>query len=476
MEKSPEEPPQTLASTTVLVSEAHEHDVQLAYQWPKKKKFIVASVYCLAMSNSTLASSLPGGTSVYLRSYFSITDPLLAALPTSMYLVGYVVGPLFFAPLSERFGRKPMILLSHILFTCATLGCALSPSFQILVFFRAIAGVGGATPISLIGGVYSDLYADQRVRGRATAAYSVITTIPITMGPTMFGYVSLAGWRWSFYLSTIIAGCTLLLLVLVPETYAPILLVRKAPHSAAKSPGETNIFHILFVSVSRPIKMLFTEPIVIFSTMYVSLIFAVLFLFFQAYPFIFRGVYSMSPPTAGLALIPIGVGCIFGMAIFLWWDNKLHEAKRRGEPWSYKEEYQRLPLACGAGPALAASIFWLAWTCRADIHWIVPMLAGLPFGAAYIVIFIAFFNYLTDAYKTYSASAMAAASCGRSLTGALLVLAADSMYQHLGPSWATTVPALASLAMVPIPFVFIRYGDSIRGRSRICQELNKAGM
>ncbi|KAL1616866.1 hypothetical protein SLS56_011234 [Neofusicoccum ribis] len=331
------------------------------------------------MSNSTLASSLPGGTSVYLRSYFSITDPLLAALPTSMYLVGYVVGPLFFAPLSERFGRKPMILLSHILFTCATLGCALSPSFQVLVFFRAIAGVGGATPISLIGGVYSDLYTDQRVRGRATAAYSVITTIPITMGPTMFGYVSLVGWRWSFYLSTIIAGCTLLLLVLVPETYAPIILARKAPHSAAKSPEEAYIFHILLVSVSRPIKMLFTEPIVIFSTM-------------------------------------------------------------------------------------------------ADIHWIVPMLAGLPFGAAYIVIFIAFFNYLTDAYKTHSASAMAAASCGRSLTGALLVLAADSMYQHLGPSWATTIPALASLAMVPIPFVFIRYGDSIRGRSRICQELNKAGM
>lgn len=294
------------------------------------------------------------------------------------------------------------------------------------------------------------------------------------MGPTVFGYVSLAGWRWSFYLCTIIAGGTMILLVLVPETYAPVILARASPKSAAGPRGEASLFQIILVSFSRPIKMLFTEPIVIFSTMYISLIFAILFLFFQAYPFIFRGVYGMSPSTAGLALIPIGVGCIFAMPIFLWWDNKLYGAKRRGEPWAHKEEYQRLPLACGAGPVLAASMFWLAWTCRADIHWIVPMLAGLPFGAAYLLIFIAFFNYLTDAYKIYSASALAGASCGRSLTCALLVLAADSMYQHLGPSWATTIPAFASLVMVPIPFVFIRYGESILSRSQICQELNKA--
>lgn len=148
---------------------------QLTILDKKTRKLFVALVYCLAMSNSTLSSSLPGGTSVHLRSYFSITNPLLATLPTSIYLVGYVVGPLLFAPLSERFGRKPMILLSHALFTCATIGCALSPTFEVLVFFRALAGVGGATPISLIGGVYSDLYTDQRVRGCATAAYSVVS-------------------------------------------------------------------------------------------------------------------------------------------------------------------------------------------------------------------------------------------------------------------------------------------------------------
>lgn len=292
----------------------------------------------------------------------------------------------------------------------------------------------------------------------------------------MFGYVSLISWRWSYYLTTIIAGCTFLLLVTTPETYEPVLRSKHERPQNQEPGDETGLLQMLIVSLARPVKMLFTEPIVIFTTMYVSLIFSVLFLFFQAYPFIFRGVYNMAPQTAGLALLPIAVSSAVALAIFFWWDRKLHNAKGRGESWSFKEEYQRLPLACGAGPVLTASMFWLAWTSRPEVHWIVPILAGLPFGVAYMLIFIVFFNYLTDAYKIYSASAMAAASCGRSLASALLVLAADSMYEHLGPAWATSIPAFASLVMIPIPFVFIRYGPQIRGRSRICQEINKANV
>lgn len=140
----------------------------------QKKKLFVASVYCLAMCNSTISSSLPGGTSLYIRKQFSVSSPVQAALPTSVFLLGYVIGPLLFAPLSEKYGRKPISLLSFAIYTCASLACGLSPSFKALVAFRVIAGVGGATPISVIGGVYADLYVDQRTRGRATAIYTAV--------------------------------------------------------------------------------------------------------------------------------------------------------------------------------------------------------------------------------------------------------------------------------------------------------------
>lgn len=81
---------------------------------------------------------------------------------------------------------------------------------------------------------------------------------------------------------------------------------------------------------------------------------------------------------------------------------------------------------------MVVALFWLGWTARASIHWIVPMLAGLPFGIGFLFIFMALLNYLADAYGIYTASAMAAASCTRSIFGAILPLAAKPMYTTLG--------------------------------------------
>lgn len=80
--------------------------------------------------------------------------------------------------MSEVYGRKKVLLLSFILYLAATLGCALSPNYVALVVFRLVAGMGGATPISVIGGVYADIFNDPAVRGTATAGYTVVSHVP----------------------------------------------------------------------------------------------------------------------------------------------------------------------------------------------------------------------------------------------------------------------------------------------------------
>lgn len=217
--------------------------------------------------------------------------------------------------------------------------------------------------------------------------------------------------------------------------------------------------------------MFFTEAIVFCSCIFVSLVFALLFLFFQAYAFIFRDLYQMSVSSATLAFIPMGLGTVFSWVIFMSWDNYFEKAKSSGKLWTGIEEYRRLPLACAGGPLLVISLFWLAWTANASIHWIVPMLAGFFFAVALLLILAAMFNYLVDSYVVYSASALAAASCVRSIWGALLPLAATSMYSTLGIGWATSVLGFAALFIMPIPFVFIKYGCRIRARSKFCQKL-----
>lgn len=154
------------------------------------------------------------------------------------------------------------------------------------------------------------------------------------------------------------------------------------------------------------------------------------------------------------------------MFIFLGYDWYRYRAKARNADWAMIEEFQRLPLACLGGPLYVLSLFWLGWSASREIHWIVPMLAGLPFGMGFFLIFVALINYLIDSYHQYAASAMAAASCCRSVFGAVLPLAAGPMFRSLGIGWGCSLLGFLSLVMTFIPFAFIRYGKKLRGRSR----------
>lgn len=103
---------------------------------------------------------------------------------------------------------------------------------------------------------------------------------------------------------------------------------------------------------------------------------------------------------------------------------------------------------------------------------IVPMLSGVCFGAGYLLIFLAMINYLTDAYRHMSASAQAAASTTRSIAAICLPFAAAPMYHNLGVRWACSLLALLSLLMSVIPFLFIKYSNTIQKRSLLSRQIH----
>lgn len=75
-------------------------------------------------------------------------------------------------------------------------------------------------------------------------------------------------------------------------------------------------------------------------------------------------------------------------------------------------------------------------------------------------------TYLVDAYIMYSASALAALAVLRSLLGAFLPLAGPPLYEALGLGWGNSTLGFIALALVPVPFLFMRYGEAIRTNSR----------
>ncbi|KAI0911050.1 major facilitator superfamily protein [Ustulina deusta] len=451
------------------------------YAWSRQRKTFVFVAGAVAVVNSTLGSALPSGAVTFIAADFGIGSKLLLTLPISLYLVGYILGPFAFGPLSETYGRRPVTLGTFAFYTVFTLACALAPTFPAFVVFRFFAGIFASSPPAVTGGIYADIYSDPKARGRAMAGYMAATTLGPTIGPLMSGYLSVHGWRWTFWAALIIVGASWPFLLFLPETFGPVLRRRYATTGPADpvdvhvlSPAQltaANWHHLFTKILARPVKMLFTESIVLFSCLYLSLIYAIFYLFFEAYPIIFQGMYGLSPGETGLMFLPIAAGALLSFVVYLGYDHVYQRAQAQGKEWVKIEEYRRLPLACIGGPLFSATIFWLAWTARPSIHWIVPSIAGLPFGIGFLLIFMALINYLADAYGIFASSALAAASGSRSILGAILPLCTDSLYGHLGVHWATSLLGFLSLLCALIPFAFITFGHKLREHSKFSRAL-----
>ncbi|RTE78567.1 hypothetical protein BHE90_006954 [Fusarium euwallaceae] len=459
-------------------------DPENPYNWSKSKKNLVLFYTAVLVINSTMGSALPSLAIPNIVEDFGITSQAGKVLPISVYLIGYVFGPIIWGPLSEHFGRRDLSFATFGLFTAFTMACALAPNWPALLIFRFFCGAFASSPIAIVAGILADVYNDPRTRGRAFAIFMVCTTGGPILSPIISGFAGPSiGWRWVFWIALIVAGVTLALIALLPETYGPILLSRRArkirkedPASRAIAPRDlesTDLRQLLTVVLTRPLRMLIFEPIVNTTCAYLSLVYTIFYMSFQAFPIIFQDVYGLSPGVTGLAYLPIFFGAAVTLPIFWAWDNALARATARDAPWVQREEYRRLPLACLGGPLFVISLFWLGWSARKDVSFIAPMLAGIPFGMGFMLIFMAMLNYLTDAYEIFAASANAAASTCRSLFAVVLPLATTPMFRRLEIPGACSLLGGLSALMCIIPFVFIWKGPSIRARSRFCIALRE---
>jgi MFS family permease len=400
-------------------------------------------------------------------------------------MIGLSLGPLTWGPLSEHIGRRNITLATHAGLTVFTMACALAPVWAVFLVFRFLSGYMGSCIIVVSTGILADIYGDPTTRGRAFSVISGITIFGPILAPIVSGFSSTAiGWRWTFWIGLIFASVSLALsILLLPETYAPILLLRRARRLREDDPSlrvvapreleETDISKVITVVLTRPVRMLFSELIVSSTCAYLALIYAIFYMSFQAFPIIFQGLYDLSPGETGLAYLPIGAGALFVMPLLFYWERILKAAQTAKSPWVSREEYRRLPLACLGGPLFAISLFWLGFSARGSVHFTVPMLAGIPFGLGYQLIFWALLNYLTDAYEIYAASANATASTFRSMFAVVLPLATTHLFDRLGIAGACALLGGLSTFMCMIPFVFIWKGAVIRSRSTFCIALQE---
>ena len=124
------------------------------------------------MGSSMLAPAVPD----VMKSLHS-DNAELQSFVVSIYVIGFVVGPLVVAPLSELFGRAIVYHVSNVVFLGATIGCALSTNVGMFLAFRLLCGCAGAAPLALGGGSISDIMEPERM-GTAMAVWGLGSLVP----------------------------------------------------------------------------------------------------------------------------------------------------------------------------------------------------------------------------------------------------------------------------------------------------------
>ncbi|KAJ5699141.1 hypothetical protein N7462_001146 [Penicillium macrosclerotiorum] len=436
------------------------------------RSFIVASMSfsttIVVIYTTIYTSSVKG-----MQDAFNISSETVVLLGLTTNLFGLAIGSVILSSLSEVYGRRPVYLVSVLLFGLLILPVALAENIEAVLISRFFGGFFGGVMISSAPGSVTDV-TDDKYRALALSCWSLGTMNGPVLGPIIGGFLfQYLGWRWINWLILICTGISLILMAAVKETYAPALL-RKRRIKMQEQTGdcrwwcrfdhEGGNYQVLKSNLIRPLRMILFEPICIFWNLYVGIVYAVLFLCFVAYPIIFEEHRGWSPGLAGLSYCGIGTGT--AIAVILEPVIRRIIAMHRCDSMTGHPSPEAAVFAVCLGSILIPiGEFWFAWTADPSVHWICPILAGLPFGLGNGLVFIYATNYMAGSYQIYAASALAGNSIVRYGLAGLLPLAGSKLYYKLGPNWAGTMLALIEVILIPIPFFFYKFGHKIRLRS-----------
>lgn len=453
-----------------------ENDPQNPKNWSKAYKWwctmcIAAVTFSVAFASAVIT---PGIGEVSAE--FGVSEEV-ALLSITLFVIGFGLGPLIFAPCSEIYGRKIVYVVTLGLAVIFIIPCAVAKNIETLLIFRAIDGIMFSAPITLVGGSLADMWRTEE-RGVPMAAFSAAPFIGPAMGPLIGGYLlegRHGGWRWQYYSQIIICGVLYLLLVFtVPETYAPTLLAKRARQMRKETGDQTYVTEqdierrplaeTMKLFLLRPIQLLFGESIVFLLSLYMSVLYGLLYMFFVAYPIIYQEGKGYSAGKTGLMFIPIAVGVLCSAALSPMVNKhylKVAE-KHGGNP---PPEIRLIPMmfSCWFIPI---GLFIFAWTSSPGVSWAGPAMGGFPVGFGFIFLYNSANNYLVDTYQHQAASALAAKTLLRSIWGACTVLFTTQMYHKLGYEWASSLLAFIALACCAIPFLFYTQGAKIRKHSK----------
>lgn len=263
-----------------------------------------SNTFALTALLAALTAIGPLSTDLYLPSLPDIgrvfdVSATRVQLTLSAYLVGFAAGQLVYGPLSDRHGRRPILLIAVAIFCVASLICVFAPSINILIAARVLQAFGAAGAIVLARAMVRDLYSGARAGKELSVMGAIMALAPIT-GPVIGGVLhTIFGWQ-SAFVALLVAGLSVgcMAWFKLPETLK------------ARSPDPVSVRSILRVYRS----LLARRDFVLYAGM-VAACYTGLFAWLSSASFILQDIYGLTPFTFALVFLPSALGFLVGTSI-----------------------------------------------------------------------------------------------------------------------------------------------------------------
>ncbi|KAH9845217.1 Major Facilitator Superfamily transporter [Teratosphaeria destructans] len=465
------------SASSIIVDWTGEQDPARPQNWPTWRK------WAIVVTTTSITFVVSFGSSIFSAALHDLEDELdipqhVAVLGISLYVAGFALGPMIWGPASELYGRTSPLWLGYAAFLLFQVPLADSEHIHVILASRFAAGLSGSAPLAIVAGMYVD-FLNPPERGIATSVFSLgVFCGPVT-GPVLGTMVTdRFGWRWTVWMTLFMGlGLGLLCVLSTPETAEHVLLRRRAHALRLKTadwalharceetPVDMRAFRERYLT--KPVKMLSAEPVLAIFTVYMSLVYGILYLTLMLYPYAFGKGRGMSAVQASLPFLYLLLGIVLACIVLALY-SVYYIGRRQAATKPLTPEHRLPPVILGS-LFLPSGLLWFACTCDGDIAWHLQAASGVFIGFGIILVFMSSLHYLVEVYLLHANSALAINTCVRSIIAACFPVLSGHMLSALEVEWSGILLAGLCLLLAPFPVLMMCYGARVRGWSKFCR-------
>ncbi|KAF2083857.1 vitamin b6 transporter bsu1 [Saccharata proteae CBS 121410] len=471
------EPPPKESVALQALDVVRQHDRHHPVHWPAWKKWSITLVYCLLQVFVTLTSTSYVSAETAIQESFGGSTQVVT-LGQSMFIVGNAVGPAFLGPLSDIGGRKWVYVASILLYAILNIGTSLAINLPMLIIFQFLCGAAGSTALSNVAGTIADLFADADNAAQPMGLFVASANIGPSIGSPVGEWIAFTntsmGWRWIFYINIIIGVAFAIGMCFVPETLPRIVIARAVERQESADPEEiivaesrVNVVHEIGFVATMALKIMVTEPIVVFLAIYNGWAYGLLFLYLDGVFDVFAVNNGLSYVGADLTYLnfAVGVAVMFAFVPVQTWLYRRDRESRGGHGRPEARFLTSLVTVWG----FPISLFWFAFTSDGNTNFWSPVVAGGLLGFSDPLLYLSMLNYITDSYPNVAASAVAAFLIPSFTLAAAFAHIGIVMFDNLGTTWAMACLAFISLGIVALVYLLYFFGPWMRKRSKLAK-------